>query len=198
MINLKGENKMANIKNMTFDEVVMTGDVELLLLKTQQVCKTYLRGKQLIGGVEHEDVIQEVLLKVFRVKDRYNEGKGKASTYFHTVISNMIKDCAEKATSGKAQLMNSACQYDEISTMDENDDDEVQGAFMAVQEDGFREFEIMHDIMHNAGLTDREKVVFKLRCDDDLDNKDIAERLGVSGAMVTKIWRSIREKVEMM
>lgn len=182
-------------KKMGFDEILETGEIDLLIEKVQDVCAIKLRN-QVIPGMEHDDIIQEVSLKVFRVMDGYDKETAKASTYFDNVISNMIKDCYRRAMSQKNLALCNAYEYSEATTSEDSDEPAKTVAVGSVDHD-YEYTEYMIDIMENMGLTDREKEIFTLRC-NGYEFQEIAEKFGVSKPRMTQLWSKIRAKYENM
>lgn len=179
---------------MGFDELLDLGEVDLLIAKVQDVCAIKLRNK-VIPGMEHDDVVQEVSLKVFKAMESYDNTTAKASTYFDNVIANMIKDCYKKAMSHKNLSVCNAYEYSEV-TNEESDEPSNSIVVGSVDYD-YENAEFMIDLMNNMGLTEREKEIFTLRC-DGYEFKEIAEIYGVSKPRMTQIWSKIKAKYENM
>lgn len=181
-------------KKMGFDELLDLGEVDLLISKVQDVCAIKLRNK-VIPGMEHDDIVQEVSIKVYKAIDSFDKETAKASTYFDNVIANMIKDCYKRAMSQKNLSICNAYEYSEVVS---DESEELSKTVMVGDVDcGFENTEFMIDIRENMGLTEREKEIFTLRC-NGYEFKEIAEKFGVSKPRMTQIWAKIKTKYENM
>lgn len=178
---------------MGFDELLAIGEVEGLLEKTKEVCEIKLRGKK-FAGMEHQDVVQEVMIKVFNSIETYDSSKAKASTYFDRIIGNMIKDCYKKAMSGKnLMVVNSGEISDGF-----NEEEQVDESYIVGEVDvEFENKEFLIDITENLGLNEKEKEIFELRS-GGYEFVEIADILGVSKARISQIWKGIKNKYDAM
>ena len=176
-----------------FDELLALGDLDLFLTKTKELCEMKLRSK-FFRGMEKEDVVQEVLIKVYQSLDRYDYTKGKASTYVENVVNNHITDCIRKSNTGYMKANTSTHEF-----VDELDDDMVgttsDKIILSDQEDKYAYSNYMIDFMDNIGLDDREKQIFKLRC-TGYDFVEIAGLLNLTKARISQLWKGIMKKYE--
>lgn len=181
---------------MGFDELYAVGQMDAFLEKARITCQTKLRGKR-FAGMENEDVVQEVLLKVFRSMQKFDGEVAKASTFVDHIMDNMIKDCYRKTQTGKNLSIVNA--YEIIDSY-HNDEDEPDISFGTVQigkvDVLYEKSEVVTDMMNHLKLSDQEKEVFRLRS-SGYEFSEIAELLGKSKARVSQVWKSIRDKYEL-
>ena len=186
--------KMENV-DMSFDELYGLGDVDAFLNKAKEKCETKLRGKS-FAGMDTEDVVQEVLIKIHKSFDKYDHNKAKVSTYVDHVMENMIKDCYKKCGTEKNLFVVNAVELDYSSNWEsEESDRRTQGVQVGAEDTGYQNVDFMYDLVNNLGLTPRESEIFHLRS-QGYEFVEIANFLGVSKARISQIWRGIKEKYD--
>lgn len=188
---------MANNTTMGFDELFAIGDVENFLAKAKEKTAKKLAGKT-FAGMEKDDVVQEVLIKIHRSMGKFDSDVARASTFVDHVIDNMIKDMYRKCMTEKNLVVVNAAEL--VTTY--NEEEEEYGSLTGSRQIGeidveFENVELITDIMENLGLNDREKEIFRLRS-EGYEFVEIADHLGVSKARISQIWSSIRKKYENM
>lgn len=178
--------------DLTMEEAFALNEVNAFLDSVQKVCQKKLRNK-FFPGMEIDDVIQEILIKVYNSMHNYDENKAKLTTFIHNVIDNKIKDCYRKAQSNKNLSVVNAVNVRTVSVFDEEDNDfELSIPSM---ESGYDDFEFLIDIMQYMDLTEREKEIFKLRC-AGYTFKEISDFQGCSKAYISQVWKRIKNKYE--
>ncbi|NGQ95335.1 RNA polymerase sigma factor [Brevibacillus sp. SYP-B805] len=183
---------MGTSVNAGFDELYAMDEVEEILAKVKKKCEIKLKGKR-FAGMEHEDVVQEVLFKTYKVLDKYDSSIAKINTFLNSVIDNMIKDCYKSTMSGKNLAVVNA--IDIAGLIKAEVKEEGVCYHVGVEDRGFENCEVLMDIMENMGLNDRERQVFKLRS-AGYEYQEIAKMVGVSKSRVQQIWKSIVVKYE--
>lgn len=177
----------AAAKDLGFDELFDMGDIDLLLEKTKEKCEQKLRGQR-FAGMEKDDVVQEVLIRVHRSLDRYDSEKAKVSTYVEHVMDNMIKDCFRKAGSIKnLMVVNSADILHEYSA---DNNANTNGVQLGDVDAGFTLVDLEQDISIHLNLNSRERQIFRLRT-QGYEFVEIAEMLGVTKSRISQIWKKI-------
>jgi RNA polymerase sporulation-specific sigma factor len=178
---------------MGYDEILAVGDLNLFLAKSKELCEMKLHGK-FFPGMEREDVVQEVLIKVYQAINSFDSSKAKASTFFENVINHRIADCIRKVTSERysATVNNTV----EIVTDQDTDDAKVGTySYIGSEDSNYACAEYMMDFMLNIGLDDREKQIFQLRC-SGYDFVEIAQLLHLTKARISQLWKGILKKYE--
>lgn len=187
---------MSAASAQTFDELFALEEMDAFLKKAQEKCRAKV-GHQKFAGMETDDVVQEVLIKVYRSMQRYDGTLSKVSTYVDHVMDNMIRDCLRKAGSKSNLSLVNALDLLESTADPErcnSDGQDVSWSYIAgCSEPGYERMELITDVMENMHLNKREQEVFRLRL-TGYEFMEIAEKIGVSKARVSQIWKSIREK----
>lgn len=178
-------------KDLGFDELYGLGDVDSLLEKAQEKCEQKIRGKQ-FAGMDSEDVVQEVLIKVHRSLAKYDSSKAKVSTYIEHVIENMIKDCYKKCGTEKNLLLVNALEIEDSVDWG-GDDTYVNGVMVGTVDAGYLQVDMSYDV--SITLNSREQEIFNLRT-QGYEFVDIAGMLGVSKARISQIWKVIKTKYD--
>jgi len=132
-----------------------------------------------------EDLTAETFLKVVRVADRFDPGRGTPKAWILAVARNTLGDWRRRAR---------LRQYVALGTMH----DLVYDA-PSPEERLLREEEVgrLLDAVATLGEADRELI--GLRYGSGLDTAEVAQLLGVSGGSVrTRLWRALRRLREMM
>lgn len=177
-----------------FDELYFSGKVDDFLEKAKKSCEIKIRGMK-FAGMSHEDVIQEVLIKVYRTMSIYNKDRAKVSTYIDHVITNMIRDCLRKAGARKNLLSINTFSPREESGNDSMDEAMFSISAYAVRDASFAEMEILLDIMEFTGLTEREKKMILLRL-QGYSYDEIGKHFGITKERVCQIIKSIQKKYQ--
>jgi RNA polymerase sporulation-specific sigma factor len=184
---------MQTAKDMSIDEAYLFGDVDQIITGVKKKCELKLRGKK-FAGMENEDVVQEVLIKVHNSFAKYNSEKAKFSTYVDHVIENQIKDCYKKCSSEKNLTLVNALELEDSSSREgEYDDTPYYGVHIGRLDVGYFNMEFQTDIRFDLG--EREMEIFQLRT-KGYEFVEIAAMLGVSKARISQIWKGIKEKYE--
>ncbi|MEC0276928.1 sigma-70 family RNA polymerase sigma factor [Peribacillus frigoritolerans] len=178
-------------KDLGFEELYGLGDIDALLEKAQEKCELKLRGKK-FAGMEKEDVVQEVLIKVHKSLSKYDSSKAKMSTYIEHVIENMVKDCYKKCGTEKNLILVNALELEDSY---EWDDEAFQGygAHVGSVDAGYMAVDMSIDV--SITFSAREKEIFELRT-QGYEFVDIADKLGVTKARISQIWKGIKAKYD--
>lgn len=181
------------LKELSYDELYEEGLIDSFLQKAQDACKKKLRGRQ-VAGMETDDVVQEVLIKVYKSLDKYDARKARMSTFIDHVIEMKIIDCLEKAGTGKNLMLVNATPIMESYGADNFEMDDSMDSIQVGEVDiGYEYMEIITDLMTNLGLTEQEKVVFKLRS-AGYEFAEIATYMQLSKARISQLWGGIKKK----
>lgn len=168
---------------MSMDELLEVGEIDAILLKAKEKAEQKIRGK-VFAGMDIDDVVQEVIIKVFKSLPRYDKEKAKLTTFVDHVIENMIRDMLRKA--GKVsnlQVINA------VQIMEDTEETIQLGEI----DQEYSYLELMMDIMNGIGLNEREKEIFQLRS-NGYAFKEIAEAFGVSRPRMSQLWKGIVDK----
>lgn len=179
-----------SVKNLGFNELYGIGDVDSFLSKTKEKCEQKLRGKK-FAGMDKDDVIQEVLIKVHKSLDKYDSEKAKMSTYVDHVIENMIKDCYKKCGAEKNLMIINALEIEDSYSWE--GEESSSGVHVGVTDIGYLKVELSMDININLNLNAREQEIYDLRT-RGYEFIEIAEIIGVSKARISQIWKGVKEK----
>lgn len=180
-----------------FDELLALGEMEMFLEKVKQHTESKIRGKQL-AGTEVDDVVQEVLIKVYQSVELFDSNKASAATYFDRIIDNKIRDCLRlMGTETNLAFVNSASIVDDrwytnngASELTENE------VVLAGDCSTYSCVEYIYDIVNNnMGLTEKEMQIFKLRA-AGYNFVEIAHILGYTKARISQLWKGIIVKFE--
>jgi len=179
-----------------FEELLALGEIELFLAKIRGYIESKVRGKT-FAGMETDDVVQEVLLKVYTAIEHYDASKGKASTYFTHIINNQIKDIYRHAGSASNLMIVNAVLLADNYDEDENENNDIvtKQVVLGEVDSQYAVVETVCDIIENFSLTEREKEIFRLRA-AGYSHKEIADILCCSKANISIIWKNILRKLE--
>jgi RNA polymerase sigma factor (sigma-70 family) len=181
-------------KHLGLEESFAIGEMDTFYQRLTEKVSRKLQGQK-FAGMEHDDVIQESLIKVFKYIDKYDSSKSKLNTFLEVLTDSVFKDCFKKASSGANMNLVYAVALDATSMPDIGAVDSVEEYEFQIgkTDTGYEMFEVVTDLMKHLGLTDREKEVFKLRA-NGYGNHEIADQLGISRARITQIWTKITDK----
>jgi len=173
----------------SLDELLMAGDINGFLAKMERILNYKLAGKS-FAGVEMEDVTQEVLLKVYKSISAYDSTRTKANTFFNKVADNKIKDVF-RSLGSESNLR--SVNYAPLMVGGDDEDSSVLNFDGYIQED-FEYNILVHDVLHNYGLSDIEKSIFELRA-QDYTYTEIAGILNTSKQAVSYHKKGIEAKL---
>jgi RNA polymerase sporulation-specific sigma factor len=179
----------------SFDELFALNEMDAFLQKAQEKCRAKIAHRT-FAGMETDDVVQEVLIKVYRSMEKYDGSLSKVSTYVDHVMDNMIRDCLRKAGSGaNLAVVNAFDLFNSVDHEQKNlEESGNSGTFVVGADDyGFENVEVLTDVMEHMNLVQREVDVFRLRL-IGYEFVEIADILGVSKARISQIWKGIKEK----
>jgi RNA polymerase sporulation-specific sigma factor len=187
---------MSAVSAQTFDELFALEEMDAFLKKAQEKCRAKV-AHQKFAGMETDDVVQEVLIKVYRSMQRYDGTLSKVSTYVDHVMDNMIRDCLRKAGSKtNLSVVNAFDLLESAVDTERNNADGQEASWSYVagcSELGYEQMELITDVMEHMHLNERERDVFRMRL-SGYEFVEIAEKIGVSKARVSQIWKAIRGK----
>lgn len=183
---------------MSYDELYAIGDMEKILEKVKIHCEKKIKGQKFIDqnylGLDADDIIQEVVIKVYRKLHMYDKAKGRVSTFIDHMIDNKIIDCIRGANS-RAQFFANSVSIDTASVYDSESETRETILEPAIEETNYSFIELLADAEANFRFTDREKTVFKLRA-SGYDFPEIAKILGISRGRVYQIWKEVAKKIK--
>ncbi|MBY5932027.1 RNA polymerase sigma factor [Tateyamaria omphalii] len=121
--------------------------------------------RMLGDGTEAEDVVQEAMLRLWRIAPEWREGEAQVSTWMYRVVSNLCIDRLRKRPRAGVAL-------DEVA----EPEDPSPGADERLQENA------RHAALRDAiaDLPERQRVALTLRHFEGASNPEIAAALGVS------------------
>ncbi|MGM7682837.1 sigma-70 family RNA polymerase sigma factor [Cytobacillus sp. Hm23] len=176
-----------------FDKLFDAGDVDAFLNKAKEKCQKKVRGKH-FAGMEQEDVIQEILIKIYRKLDKYDSEKAKVSTYINSIMDNMIKDCFRYCGTDKNLSLVNAVPIEEDYEVDFEKGSMGSGIQVGRKDINFLENEILIDYEYCHDLSDRDRKIFLLHY-RGYSKAEIANELGLSKSRLTQIWNEIVRKL---
>lgn len=172
------------------DELFMAGKVDDFLQKAKENCEAKLAGMT-FAGMTRDDVVQEVLLKVYRTMKDYDEDKARVTTFVDHVITNKIRDCLRKAGTQK-NLTNSNAVL--VSTGDENEEETMISSIAAPSEQyRYEEVEMMIDLMEYMQLSPRDKQILRMRS-EGYYHEEIGQKFNISKERVCQIIKAIMKQ----
>jgi RNA polymerase sporulation-specific sigma factor len=175
---------------VNYEEMLVKNDVESILERVREVCSQKLVIKGFNSyTMENEDVIQEVLLQVYRRIKEYDCKRSKFSTFVETIINNKLTDCF-RASSNPCNVMiaKSKC----LTTAGWLDDDDKDSVYVSVDgEYGYGELLIEVE-KRLAGV---EKQTFDLLV-AGYRQREIATILQRTPARVSQIVKSVQNKIK--
>ena len=169
-------------------------DIDSLLRRTQQVCNYKLLTTNL-SREEKEDIVQDVLLKVYLSLDKYDSKKAMITTWIDRVIDNMIKDGLRKIGSKKNLMLKNAVSID-TSPDEDNATEKVYsraGHDIPSVDYRYEIAEMIIDFTCNLNLNELEVNVFKLRS-SGFEFYEIADLLGYTKSRIYQVWGQIKKK----
>ncbi|GEA16792.1 hypothetical protein E308F_30380 [Moorella sp. E308F] len=163
------------------------------LLRAKRVTEAKVRGIN-FAGMETDDVIQEVLLKVYSKMADYDSSRASIQTFIEAIINSTIKDLFRKAARASNLAVVNALQLVE-DTSDVEDEVLASVATVGYEEEGYDYTNSFYDLMNNTGLTEREKEIIELRL-KGYSFSEIARALKVSSPRINQMWKKIIIKCE--
>lgn len=185
---------MSELVAKGFDELIALNEMEAILAKAKKYCEQKI-GMQKFAGMETEDVVQEVLIKIYKAVETFDPSKAKASTYFYYVIDNGIKDHLRISGSRRnLAVVNALTIIDDVANeVDKSgftDNEIVLGSVDCT----FSTKEYIYDILENIGLNEREIRIFKMRA-AGYQFDEIAGFEGCSKARMSQLWSKVQKKI---
>lgn len=172
------------------DELFFAGKVDDFLQKAKENCEAKLTGMT-FAGMTHDDVVQEVLLKVYRTMKDYDQEKARVTTFVDHVITNKIRDCLRKAGTQK-NLTNSNAVL--VSSGDEDEEETMISRIAAPSEEyRYEEVEMMIDIMEYMKLSTRDKLILQMRS-EGYYHEEIGQKFNISKERVCQIIKAIMKQ----
>lgn len=135
-------------------------------LTVRLVPRAQAQAFRLLGdGAEAEDVVQEAMLRLWRIAPDWRSGEAQVSTWLYRVVANLCTDRLRKRPRAGVALEDVA-----------EPEDPAPGAEARLQETA------RHDALRTAiaDLPDRQRLALTLRHFDGASNPEIAAALGVS------------------
>jgi RNA polymerase sigma factor (sigma-70 family) len=173
-----------------YEELVAVGEVNNFLNAIHKFTERKL-GRLSIAGSDTEDVVQEVLMKVYENISHYDRSKGAASTYFENIINNRITDSLRHASiKSNLNVVNATSIIDDEDMLGADDDRSLYTTLSTVDDYSMVEINCILDT-----LTDREKEIVTMKM-DGYNLSEIAKHFGVSTTAIRKCWLRAVKKLE--
>ena len=135
-------------------------------LTVRLVPRAQAQAFRLLGdATEAEDVVQEAMLRLWRIAPEWRSGEAQVSTWLYRVVSNLCTDRLRKRPRTGIAL-------DDVA----EPEDPAPGAEARLQENA--RHAALRDAM--ATLPERQRLALTLRHFEGASNPEIAEALGVS------------------
>lgn len=135
-------------------------------LTVRLVPRAQAQAFRLLGdATEAEDVVQEAMLRLWRIAPEWRSGEAQVSTWLYRVVSNLCTDRLRKRPRTGIAL-------DDVA----EPEDPAPGAEARLQENA--RHAALRDAM--AALPERQRLALTLRHFEGASNPEIAEALGVS------------------
>lgn len=166
---------------------MVINDVEKILSRVKKIAG-YKIARTSFAGMSNEDVIQEILINVYKALDKYDPSKSQLDTYLNHVINNKINDCIRIAK--KHIAMSNAVRLVDDIVGEEIEDDITT---VSVEESGYISVEYLYDIANSLNLSEREVAILKLRL-MGYKNEEIGKKLGYTKAFIGRILKGIKDK----
>lgn len=183
---------MTQALDNTIEELFDAGEIDAILEKSMQKTEMKLRGKS-FAGMEQEDVQQEMLIKIYKSLNKYDESKSRIGTYIDFIIDNTLKDMYKKCGSEK-NLANVNALEIEDSYSEEQEAEASFGIHYGLADAGYLETDIMLDMQRNVELNAREREIIRLHM-EGYAHVEIAEKLGITKARISQLWKIIMQKL---
>ncbi len=128
--------------------------------------RAYAQAFRMLGDrSEAEDVVQDAMLRLWRIAPEWRTGEAQVSTWLYRVVSNLCTDRLRKRRRGGVAL-------DDVA----EPEDPAPGVEATLQ-DNARHTALRVAI---ADLPERQRLALTLRHFEGVSNPEIAEQLGVS------------------
>ncbi len=135
-------------------------------LTVRLVPRAHAQAFRMLGDVaEAEDVVQDAMLRLWRIAPDWRTGEAQVSTWLYRVVSNLCTDRLRKRPRTGVAL-------DDVA----EPEDPVPGVEARLQE------QARHAALREAiaELPERQRLALTLRHFEEASNPEIADRLGVS------------------
>jgi RNA polymerase sigma factor (sigma-70 family) len=133
------------------------------------------------AGIDNEDVVGDILLKIVKMIGHYDSSKSQIQTYVDRIAESVIKDVLKHIYTEKHQVRLNGTEFSVSLSMQ--------------SEDGYGYRETMTDIKEFSGLTAFDKEILDLKVEGYIFD-EIAEKLGCSKSKVAYTWKAIVKKLE--
>lgn len=162
-------------------ELYYAGDLEGFINLVTKKCRQKI-SRQGIAGYTHDDVVQEVSIRVVLAMKKHVHAKAAVNTYVDRVTNNVIRDLLRKARN--------QCPLIYAASLSENREveNEVQMGWEDVSYDNLEFYMTIEDLFDA-----REKEILHLYL-DGYSFSEIASYLGVTKARVSQLWSQIKTK----
>jgi RNA polymerase sporulation-specific sigma factor len=178
---------------MSYEEMLVKGDVESILSKVRGVCATKLELRRFNSyTLKSEDVVQEVLMQVYNKIKEYDAAKARFSTFIDTIVENKITDCFRVSNRKCNKIVAEAASLDTEYGKSFLLQMKVAQATLYT-EGGYGESEL--HVVFAKTLSKSENKVLSLILSGYKQN-EIAKRINYTPARVCQIMGSIRKKVK--
>jgi len=186
---------MSKIKE-AYKELEERNDMNMFLEKIRKYCTIKLHNTT-FAGMDKEDVIQEILLKVYSVVNNYDLSKGSITTYLDKIIDNKVKDCLRHASSHTNLVNTNAQSLDIVANYEDQKTSKSFNIDLRADDSAYSCREYVLDILDRVKLTNKESEVLKLHL-TGYSFIEIAKHSGCSKSRISHIWKNIRGKLELL
>jgi RNA polymerase sigma factor (sigma-70 family) len=147
--------------------------------------KIYKKG-YVFSGMEKQDVVQEVVISVFKNLHKHDANKGSISTFVFSIIEFRIMQWLHTSAYKKYNMFNSD-PYDDIIE-DEHCDDAL-----CDEDIGYLVLDFKQSLS-SVNLSKKETEILKLKY-SGYGTNEIASIFGCSKNNVSNIWKTTKEKL---
>lgn len=137
---------------------------------------------------EKEDIISDVVLRMWRAQDRFDESKGSISTWVGTIAKNVVRSAAA-AKCCRADISN---EFEDGEILDNCEYSNFRGNEFAADRDIM--FEEFQEGIFGSLKSERDQRFLAWQI-DGLDAKEMAEREGISIGNVYVVLHHMRQRL---
>ena len=177
-----------------YEELVAIGEVDTFLASIRKFAEKKLKRVSFAGS-ETDDIVQEVLIKVYENIEKYDNGRGAASTYFENIINNRIRDLLRHSgTASNLNLVNASTIINDDEDYYSQFEGQDKSCFSIIKTfDNYGYRETVNDLFEN--LTEKETNIVKMKV-AGYTLTDVSHHYKVSLTAIRKSWARIIKKLE--
>lgn len=179
------------------DELFELKDTEEFLDKfleaVQVICRKKLSKLYYLNKYDKEDIMQDVLIKVYYAIDKYDKTISKPGAYFNRIVDNGITSCIRDMHRFKNIINTPSSVITDPEVCDEINVVEPIEYNLTDDTTVFDSVDVFIDFLENSNLTEQEKRIFNLRY-SGLEFQEIAKIMGYTKARISQLWKNIINK----